>query len=290
MDVFISWSGETSMRVAEALREWLPNVIQAINPYFTPKDIDKGQRWSQDIAGKLNDSQFGIILVTRDNINAPWLLFEAGALSKNIGTSSVCPILLDLKPTDLSGPLAQFQSTIFGKDEIKKLLGSLNSALPEKPLPEKTLDNVFTKWWPDLDKKISACLIDDGSEKEELRSDRELIEEILRLARSSSYTSFDSGNYIHDKLNYKPVSYNEISRAITIWLRKDSPYEIFLDQINSGAELMDFVLQINSKGITKPEHIKAFLDCIEQLSDRYFQKNAQGVFCPGGKNLFVEWP
>lgn len=289
MEVFISWSGEKSRKAAEALRSWLPNVIQVLKPYFTPRDIDKGQRWSQDIAGKLSDSLFGIILVTKDNIDAPWILFEAGALSKNIGASHVCPLLLDLKPTDLTGPLLQFQASVFEKDDVRKLVGSVNSSIKDNPLPDSTLDNVFEKWWPDLDKDINNILSTDTSNSEsEVRTERELLEEVLRLARQRAYPSFESDNKLYEALTYKPVTYEERTRTINVWFHKHSPYQIGLERLESGSELADFILQINSKGSCKAEHVKAFLDCIEELSDRYFKKNAQGIFCPGGVNQDVE--
>jgi len=292
MDVFISWSGEKSRKSAEVLRGWLPNVIQAVTPYYTPKDIDKGKRWSNDIAGKLDVSHFGIILVTRENLNAPWILFEAGALSKNVGFSHVCPILLDLKPTDLSGPLVQFQATTFSKDEIRTLIAAINDTLGDNRINEKNLDNIFEKWWPDLEKAVEKIISDDNSKKksEEIRSDRDLLEEVLRLVRQQEYRSFYSGNDLFDKLDHRPVSYSERHKTITIWLGETFPYEIHLDQIVSGSQLLDFILQVNRKGRSKPEHIKGFLDCIEELSDRYFKTNAQGVFCPLGNNKNVEWP
>ncbi len=40
MKVFISWSGDLSLALAGILRQWLPSVIQAAEPYFTPEDID----------------------------------------------------------------------------------------------------------------------------------------------------------------------------------------------------------------------------------------------------------
>ena len=63
--VFISWSGDTSLKVAQLLRDWLPYVINAIEPYVSSEDIDKGARWSTDIAKELEDSTFGILCVTR---------------------------------------------------------------------------------------------------------------------------------------------------------------------------------------------------------------------------------
>ncbi|WP_165788483.1 hypothetical protein [Stutzerimonas stutzeri] len=43
MKVFISWSGDMSREIGEALRTWIPGVIQQVKPYFTPNDIEKEQ-------------------------------------------------------------------------------------------------------------------------------------------------------------------------------------------------------------------------------------------------------
>ena len=42
MRVFISWSGDRSRRIGEALRRWLPGVLQAVRPYFSPDDVLRG--------------------------------------------------------------------------------------------------------------------------------------------------------------------------------------------------------------------------------------------------------
>ena len=120
--IFISWSGELSRELAEAVRDWIPMVLQSVKPYFTPDDIEKGSRWAKEISGELAASQLGIICLTQDNQNSPWILFEAGALSKNLEESKVCPILFNFDTTELKGPLSSFQATKFNKDEIKKLL------------------------------------------------------------------------------------------------------------------------------------------------------------------------
>lgn len=48
MQVFLSWSGDTSHAVAEALRSWIPLVIQGVRA-VTSDDIDKGTDWAREL-------------------------------------------------------------------------------------------------------------------------------------------------------------------------------------------------------------------------------------------------
>lgn len=93
MKIFISWSGKLSQELGNALKEWIPDVLQAVQPYFTPEDIQKGERWSSEIAKELEDSMFGIFCVTPETLNSGWMHFEAGAISKSKDGAQVCPIL-----------------------------------------------------------------------------------------------------------------------------------------------------------------------------------------------------
>lgn len=112
MKIFVSWSGGRSRAVAEALRDWLPLVLPDADPWMSASDIHPGVKGLPEISEVLNNSNLGIICLTRENITAPWILFEAGALSKTLRESLVCPYLLDLVPTDVKGPLAQFQAVV----------------------------------------------------------------------------------------------------------------------------------------------------------------------------------
>ena len=186
MKVFISWSGQQSQELGEVLRDWLPAVLQLVTPYFTPSDIEKGTRWSTHIAQELSASKVGILCVTRDNLHSDWILFEAGALSKSLDKTHVCPILFGITNTDLAGPLKQFQTTEFEKGDMQRLLGVINGRIGDNKLPQKTLDTVFEKWWPDLKDKIDRILAHAAEPEQPIRSDRELLEEILQLSRIAS--------------------------------------------------------------------------------------------------------
>jgi hypothetical protein len=92
MKVFISWSGEKSKAAAEALRDWLPLVIQSITPWMSRKDIAAGASWNKALAKELGETKYGIVCLTKMNVNEPWIHFETGAISKTInGDAFVCP-------------------------------------------------------------------------------------------------------------------------------------------------------------------------------------------------------
>lgn len=184
MKVFLSWSGSVSKQVAVILREWLPNVIQAIDPWMSSEDIGIGARWSSEIAKELLSTKAGIICVTPDNHNAPWLNFEAGALSKTVEKEMVCPFLFDLKPSDLTGPLIQFQAAEPNRADVFRLLASINEVTP-KPLTDSKLAEAFTVWWLKLEEKLSK--IERGAPpKEQKRSSDEMVEEILSISREQA--------------------------------------------------------------------------------------------------------
>lgn len=185
MKVFISWSGELSEQLGTVLREWLPGSLQFVKPYFTPRDVDKGARWASEIAGELEKTSIGIFCLTRENIAAPWLVFEAGAMSRIVSEAHVCPLLFGLEPGDISGPLSQFQATRFNQKEFHQLYCTINRLAGESSLDESTRDKVYEMWWPQLQTGIDEVLARYKPPKaRKVREDRELFEETLMLTRT----------------------------------------------------------------------------------------------------------
>lgn len=187
MKVFLSWSGGVSHKVALALKEWLPSVIQSLKPYVSSEDIDKGARWSTDIAKELEASTYGIICITNDNLTAPWINFEAGALSKTLDKSFVTPFLFNVKRSEVQGPLVQFQSVVHDKEDIHKLMSSINGRLEkEHQLESNSLRKTFEVWWPQFHDALTSIEKDSGKHKEQklARNQDAILEEILELARA----------------------------------------------------------------------------------------------------------
>jgi hypothetical protein len=191
MKVFISWSGQRSAAVADALRYWLPKVIQALEPWMSADDIEKGTRWRSGLASELEQSSVGIICLTRENLDSTWIHFEAGALSKQQQNTYVCTLLFGLEPTDVREPLAQFQHTRTTKDDLRKLISTINNALGDSKLSESELSETFEVWWPKLEERL-AGIGDLVVPTTPIRPDRELLEEILEIVRSQSRSRNES--------------------------------------------------------------------------------------------------
>jgi TIR domain len=188
MKVFLSWSGLASKSAAEALREWLPNVIQAIDPWMSAEDIEKGSLWSSEIAEKLSSTKAGITCVTPDNQDAPWLNFEAGALSRTVERTMVCTYLIGMRPPELKGPLVRFQASEANKTDTLRLLRTLNKALEGQALSETKLVGTFERWWPDLEAKL-ASVVSAKRIDEAVRPPQDMLEEILTLVRELTMES-----------------------------------------------------------------------------------------------------
>lgn len=198
MKIFISWSGERSKVIAHALRTWLPKVIQAVKPWMSNEDIESGMKWSNEISGELESSNFGIICITRENQNSPWISFEAGALSKIVESSNVCPYLFEMAPSQLSGPLSQFQARQTNKEGTLKILKTINKTLKEAAIKTDELEEIFEVWWPKLEKDLKNVPKHKG-EKIQKRNTEEILSEIVvntreqlrreevRITRSSEF-------------------------------------------------------------------------------------------------------
>jgi hypothetical protein len=56
MKLFVSWSQDISRQIAQDFREWLPLLIQTIEPFMSEEDTDKGAHWSFTIRRELEQS------------------------------------------------------------------------------------------------------------------------------------------------------------------------------------------------------------------------------------------
>ncbi|MYY04021.1 MULTISPECIES: toll/interleukin-1 receptor domain-containing protein [unclassified Streptomyces] len=263
MKVFLSWSGERSRKIAEALRSWIPDVIQGIDPWVSSQDIAKGGKGIEEITHELAATDFGIICVTPENEASRWINFEAGSLAKQFKIAHVAPFLIDMKISDLTGPLSKFQATVGeSRDDVRKLISDMNKASAGRMVAEDRLDRAFAHNWPGLEHAIGEIRqtpLPEGVQHPIERSEAEMLEEILLLVRKQEYR----GTNLEGKANQAE---EKLSRS-----RRISEDEFILTSFAKvGWQVTESSREKNEVHITArhPEDNKAFLsrDFIDRIA------------------------
>ncbi|WP_298254721.1 LuxR C-terminal-related transcriptional regulator [uncultured Arthrobacter sp.] len=193
MKIFISWSGDQSKAVAKLLRPWLKKVLQATDPWMSDEDIAPGTRWAERIAKELAVTDFGILCVTAANRNSEWLNFEAGALSMAISDTErhVVPLLIRFEERgDLgSGPLSTLNTLVFKKDDMLKLVETINRQLATM-VEAENLRESFEAFWPALDTAVRSIHIEHAPKPPE-KNDNAYLQEILSYVKDISQQQSD---------------------------------------------------------------------------------------------------
>lgn len=187
MRVFLCWSGEASQQVAKTLYGWLRDVIQDLRPFMSAESISKGERWRNEVGESLSETNFGVLCLTKSNLKAPWILFEAGALSKDIKAGRVTALLVGIEPTDVVEPLSQFQQTRAAKNDIFALMKNLNSLFPpDRQLEPDRLARAFDRSWPELEKALDDAIRLEASGRPAIpkRDIADMVTETLELMRA----------------------------------------------------------------------------------------------------------
>lgn len=154
MNVFVSWSGTRSKILATRICHLIQQVVHPIKPWMSTS-IDPGDTWFSEISQRLSENMTGIICITPENQENPWILFEAGALIKSTRKSNIIPYLFSLKKNMLKSPLSQFQALEFNKSETWTLILFLNQKLePSLRNPENILQERFDAFWDKFEDSV----------------------------------------------------------------------------------------------------------------------------------------
>lgn len=238
MKVFISWSGDRSKQVAELLDDWIQCVIQAVDPWMSSKDIDRGALWFTEISDQLSNTSVGIVCLTKENKDKPWILFESGALAKGLSSNRVCTFLIDLSPTDLENPLAQFNHTFPTRDSVWELVRTINLTLKEKALKESILAKVFDTYWGQFEEEFKKIIsTTPEAEIQAKRKDNDIMLDVLSTVRmlDRRLRSIESNNDRQSLINEKEaivrdsISVNEIRGSIQNLIEQELPEQVILD-------------------------------------------------------------
>lgn len=223
--IFTSWSGEKSNKVALALKEWIPDIIHNVELWVSDQDILAGSKWNDELNIELEQNYLGVICLTSENLEKPWILFEAGSLAKSMAISKVIPYRLDISAAEVKPPLSQFQGVDASKSGTFKLLESINQTI-ENPISKQRLERLFEKFWIDLEFKLSKIKEISPKGKGSNRNEKDILEEVLIIVRNlenpspiwkseSNSTNFKNKwmvRYIFEKVRNKSISELELEK------------------------------------------------------------------------------
>lgn len=157
--LFLAWSGDKGRLVAEALVKWLPEVIPDVKPWMSDRNI-VDTVWFNEIVTAINEAKAGIVCLTRENFDRPWILFEAGGLMVNCDKTAVFNLLLDVKAEELDGlnyPLFPCELYSFQKERVLSILKALNEMSdPSQRLKPEEVKKRFETHWKELESELNA--------------------------------------------------------------------------------------------------------------------------------------
>ena len=151
VSVLISWSGEPSRSYAAILAEWIPYVVPGARIFFSPA-IEPGERSLRAIERALEDCTYGIVCLTKTNLDSPWLNVEAGAMANALRVIAeepdqppVVPLLFGgLTTAEVRTPLSIFfQMRPPDKGSIRDIVRGIKKSLGERINEPHVLEKLF---------------------------------------------------------------------------------------------------------------------------------------------------
>ena len=188
MKLFISWSGDKSRKIAELLKILFHKVVQSLEPWVSSEDIETGSVWFSQICNEIREVCNSVIVVTKENKENPWIMFEAGALCRGDDTNRVNIVLVDLEPSEIRAPLSAFNLVRADEDGLRRLMHNLNKRLlkeePDFPgkITEQELDEGFNHYYSDFKKKFDEVMIAYPKTEHKVKTESEIMQEETLLA------------------------------------------------------------------------------------------------------------
>lgn len=165
--IFISWSRSNSKAFAKYLKTIMEQEIfkdSGLTCFVSDLDIASGEDWWAKIKRELKGSQMGIVCITKENINAPWIYYEAGAMVAR--GYRVIPLIIGCDPNHLKDtPLSGNQRRDFYDErQFVQMMLDINQELKlitadGNPVGDKQLKPVIKEAYDKL-KELAAVELD----------------------------------------------------------------------------------------------------------------------------------
>lgn len=163
MQIFLSWSGDISKKIAEIFKQMLEDCFsEKISVFMSSKDISLGTNGIDTIFNALTQSDICIAIITPINTNAPWITFEAGVV---VGSSKKCDINskkriiplffgnIDMQKFNRN-PLHNYQYAHASLDKINEICIDIAKKLSYNDIIKtvKQIEMKTSKYFSDMDK------------------------------------------------------------------------------------------------------------------------------------------
>lgn len=154
--IFLSWSGDESKKIAKKFKDALTYFFGSkIKVFFSQEDIPSGAEWFSKIKEELQLCKLGILCITKENFDSPWINFEAGAMIA-CGIK-VVPVLFGTSRLAYKSPMDSVNNVAFEKDEFCKFLKNINDDL-ELGMSSDNFEKKARKQYTDFKNSISSSL------------------------------------------------------------------------------------------------------------------------------------
>lgn len=159
--LFVSWSGDNSKQIAIELKNTLENQIfngSHLVCFVSDDGIASGDDWWSKINKELKKCKLGIACITKENLKAPWIYFETGAMTAR--DLSVIPLLINCDFNALNKtPLSNKHMVEFlNKEKFKKMVKDINKKLQLLQISDNNLDKITESAYIDMIKKLNPIL------------------------------------------------------------------------------------------------------------------------------------
>ena len=155
--IFISWAGDNSKIIALKLKQVLEEQIFQgcdLQCFVSEVNIQAGDNWWSTINKEFRSCALGIAIVTKENIGAPWLYFEAGAIIAR--DKPLIPLLFNCEHKDLEHtPLAtKYMANFSNYKQFEAMVKRINKIFDNLQTNPKALNAVVSSGYTWLDTEL----------------------------------------------------------------------------------------------------------------------------------------
>lgn len=177
--------------MAQAIYKCLPSLFDDAKPWISTENRS-GSIWLPEIDKQLSDTDFGIVCVSKQNQGAPWLNYEAGALSRKVDAKrELMPVLLvDFDDTvEVKGPVTGFQMKFATLDGFYSIMKDLNESELGPGIDKDILRKRVELNWPTIESEVQKVKTSHESQEAQKRTEDDKYEELLVTVRDIAETT-----------------------------------------------------------------------------------------------------